>query len=59
MAISADDDTPTPQITDLSVEHWTRRSPLQYNSRPLPRCHLELQVHGNFHRLMETKYYVG
>ena len=31
----------------------------QYSCRPLPRCHLELQVHGDFHKLMDTKSYVG
>ena len=26
-AISADNDTSTPKMTDLSLEHWPRRSP--------------------------------
>ena len=31
----------------------------QYSCSPLPRCHLELRVHGDFHKLMDMKSYVG
>ena len=35
-AISTDGNTPTPQMTDLSLEHWPRRSPPNTAAVPNP-----------------------